>query len=204
MKYTALFLSLVVSGCAVHNTEKLFVGVPVFAGLEGSTARLDENWVVTSAHNRAILILQFKDDVVYHPHCDIALVPSQGSNTTRVGTAYIGDTVSHVGYPMATPLTVNHGRIVGNINMTDYPECTMVATTGVVKSGMSGGGVYNKEGELIGINQGRINGTAAWSNGTKLTNGGVYMHLKTVRGWIHEVTGVDYFSDTDGLRDASE
>jgi hypothetical protein len=177
----------------IENTEKIFAGVPVLLSMEGSTARLDENWVVTAAHNKPIFIAQGKLDVIYHPTCDIAIYRSKGDNTVKVGTAYNGDTVNHVGYPMGLPMSVSQGQIVGSVNMEEYPECTMVATTGTIAKGMSGGGVYNDAGELIGINQGFADSDMVWPDGTKLSNGGVYMHLSTVKDWLKEHTGVDYF-----------
>lgn len=174
----------------VENTVKIFAGVPILLGMEGSAARLNEEWMVTAAHNMPILVATGKWDVRVHPTCDIAVYRSKGSNTVPLGTAFIGDTVTAVGYPMGMPLAVNQGTIVGNVNMSDYPECVSVATTAVIAQGMSGGGVYNDKGELIGVVHGYATSTMHWNNGASLENGGVYVHLTTVKEWLLEVTGV--------------
>jgi len=178
----------------IDSVEKLFVGIPVLASMEGSTVRLDEDWVLTVKHNKPILALQLKE-VYYHPTCDIALYREKGDNSVKgVAKPYIDEEVYHVGYPIGLPISVNKGKIVGNVNMKEYPECRVIATTGVVASGMSGGAVINSKGELLGVNWGYATSTIYWNNGTKLDYGGVFVPIQYVNDWIISVTGKDYFN----------
>ncbi|QAU04517.1 serine protease [Vibrio phage Va1] len=186
----------VVDNSQIENTVKIFSGVPFLLGMEGSAARLNEDWMVTSAHNWPILATTGKWNFHKHPTCDIMLYKSKGENTVPVGTAFVGDTVTAVGYPMAAqPMAANQGTIVGNIKMEEYPECDSVATTSTISVGMSGGGVYNPKGELIGVVSMFTNVEAHWEDGRYLSSGGVYVHLKTVKNWIKEVTGEDFFNE---------
>ncbi|NRF81908.1 trypsin-like peptidase domain-containing protein [Vibrio coralliilyticus] len=178
------------------SNEKIFVGLPVFASLEGTTVRLDESWLLTAKHNRAILTLQGAE-VHYHPYCDIALVRNHGLPQTKVGLVYSGDDVSHIGYPIGLPISSSKGLYIGDIFVDGWDKCQKSASTGVVMAGMSGGGVYNKDGELVGINHGYTNGIITWSNNHVEERPAIFVSLYTVKDWLQSITGKDYFDATD-------
>lgn len=205
LRYCVIWLVMTLTGCAngipninteidhgieVSN-EKIFVGIPLFASLEGTTARLDSEWIVTAAHNKLILSMT-KDEVYYHPTCDIALIRSQGTSYTEVGKVYEGQLVTHVGYPIGLPLSTGKGSYVGEIVAINRGPCQMSATTGVLMSGMSGGGTYNHRNELVGVNHGYAWGDVQFPNVT-VSQPAIFVSLYRVRDWLTEITGNDYF-----------
>jgi hypothetical protein len=168
------------------SVEKLFVGVPLLLGMEGSTVRLNDEWLLTVGHNAPILAMQLRD-VVYHPTCDVALIRSQGISTTSTGLVYPGEKVTHVGYPSAQPLTANVGQYVGDVIQPD--GCQYSATTASVMGGMSGGGVFNSEGELVGVSVGYSKGQVVWDSGEKLNDPTIFISLAGIEDWLSNTTG---------------
>jgi hypothetical protein len=208
-KLIALLFVLILSGCAngiptmsyssttpeaLENTEKLFVGVPVLLSMEGSSARLNEDWIVTVKHNSLIMGLQGVESYE-HPTCDIALIKSKGDNVVPTGKLYSNDKVVHVGYPVGMPLSVNEGVYLGDTSVRGWGECSYSATTGVVMSGMSGGGVYNAAGELVGVNHGFATGELVWPDGRTADSPAVFLSLFAVEDWIEEVTGLKLYAN---------
>ncbi|MCC2525804.1 serine protease [Vibrio coralliilyticus] len=177
-----------------QSNEKIFVGLPVLASLEGTTVRLDDSWLLTAKHNHAILALQGAD-VYYHPDCDIALIRDDGISHTKVGVIHRDQKATHVGYPIGLPMSSSQGEYVGDIFVSGWDKCQKSATTGVVMAGMSGGGVYNEKGELIGINHGFSNATITWQD-TDVHRPAVFVSLYAVRDWLRTVTGKEYFDET--------
>lgn len=205
LKFYVLVFYLLLSGCSSnlvfsadigeaigHNNQKIFIGIPVLASLEGSMARLDENWILTAKHNKVILSVQGRE-VYYHPYCDIALVRSDGTVHASVGMVLNGQDILHVGYPIGLPLSASRGKYVGDVFVQDWDGCQMSATTGVVSSGMSGGGVYNDHEQLIGINHGYVSGSVTWPNGEKVSHPAIFVSLYAVKDWLQQVTGKDYY-----------
>ncbi|RJX75306.1 serine protease [Vibrio sinensis] len=177
------------------NNEKIFIGIPFLLGMEASTVRLDENWVITSKHNEPILSL-LGTQVHYHPLCDIALINQNGDGRSEVGMVYNGESISHVGYPIGFPLSENAGVYIGEVIVDNWKECTMSASTGVVAVGMSGGGVYNQKGQLVGINHGFLSVNVEWAD-RSAQNPSVFLALFAVREWLEQTTGRRYFDDAN-------
>lgn len=205
LKFIVIVLYLMLTGCSSHlisgadidqaigqNNQKIFVGIPVLASIEGSMTRLDETWLLTAKHNKVILSLQGRE-VYYHPYCDIALVRSAGTVHASIGMVLNGQDILHVGYPIGLPLSASKGKYVGDVFVQDWDGCQMSATTGVVSSGMSGGGVYNAHDELIGINHGYVSGSVTWPSGEKVSHPAVFVSLYAVKDWLHQITGKDYY-----------
>lgn len=208
-KLISLLFVLILSGCAngiptmnyssttpeaLENTEKLFVGIPFLLGMEGSTARLNEDWVITVKHNSAIMDVQGLESYE-HPTCDVALIKSKGTNFVPVGKVYTNEDLVHVGYPLGLPLAVNEGTYVGDVNIEGWGDCMYSATTAVVMGGMSGGGVYNSNGELVGVNHGFVPGEVLWPDGRKIDSPAVFLSLLAVEDWIEDVTGLELYAN---------
>ncbi|WP_255232565.1 trypsin-like peptidase domain-containing protein [Vibrio pelagius] len=105
---------------------------------------------------------------------------------------FIGEPVTHVGYPMTRGPIFNAGHYIGEINIATWQGCTMSATTGRVRVGMSGGGVYNQSGELVGVNHGYIPETVRWHD-FEYHQPSVFVPLLAVSDWLTEVTGKSFF-----------
>ena len=80
-----------------------------------------------------------------------------------------------LGYPLASPLVVNPGKWMFDITGAD--GCKYSAMSGVMIGGMSGGGVYNSKGELVGINI----GISHLTDGRSVTT---ILALPSVQDWI--------------------
>lgn len=206
-KITIASVTIVVIGCAngvptisndkpdevVKNTRKMFVGIPVLASIEGSYAVLDENWAVTVAHNAPIMQMTGRE-TYYHPHCDIALFRIDDGYKMPIGVVYDGGAVKHSGYPLALPFTMNEGVFTGDVVSVSLPNCVMSMSDSVIVKGMSGGGVYNADNELVGVNVGWVD-NATKPDGTYLDKPAVWQSLYGVRGWIKQITGNDYYEN---------
>ncbi|AGG58182.1 hypothetical protein VPDG_00020 [Vibrio phage henriette 12B8] len=212
-----LMLSLAVStlmGCATNgipsfktsgideamiaNTEKTFVGVPILMSAEGSTARLNSEWLVSAAYNWIILDVLY-DEVYYHPTCDIALIRDRGDNVVNVGDLYEGDDAYIVGYPMnLAPISVNKGKYYSDtaIPKYQYPDCMYGVIDANSISGMSGGGTYSTDHELVGIYVGIAYGVTYNREVFDDISGGdisIFLPLRYVSEWITEVTGTNFY-----------
>ncbi len=172
-----------------EGTRKTFIGIPVLASFEGSYAVLSKDWAVTAAHNAPILDTVF-DEVYYHEYCDIALFRIYDGFDVKIGRARYGDTLYHVGYPIYMPLVKTKGTLIGDVVSSSRPQCVASYTDGTIMTGMSGGGVYNEAGELVGINVG-FSAKATAKDGTTTIMPTLFQSLNGVKGWIKQVTGID-------------
>lgn len=182
-----------ISAAVAESNEKIFVGIPSLMALEGTSARLDSEWMVTAAHNKPILEVQALE-VYYRPTCDIALYRKAGTETTKVGKVYQNQQVTHVGYPVNIPLATGTGTYLGDVTLTNWTACVYSATSGVVMGGMSGGGVYNDNGELLGVSHGFLDVTVTWESGVSYDSPAVFLSLLAVQDWLTQITGSTYFN----------
>lgn len=172
----------VVDRHAVENTNKIFVGVPILMSLEGSSARLNDEWVVTAGHNENILRMQLRE-FYKHSLCDIAMYRLEGDNTSGVSSVPQNNTIFHIGYPFAQTIAVNEGVYFSDMFDGD---CLYSLSTGSIMSGMSGGGVYDSQGNLVGVNVG-ISGPVEMPDGRVLDKQTVWLRLGVVWDWIESV-----------------
>jgi hypothetical protein len=168
-----------------ENTSKLFVGVPALLALEGSSVRINQDWLVTAAHNKPILSMLGKE-VVYHPTCDIALIKESGEGGVDLGLVYDGDEIKASGYPTMLSLAINSGKVLGGIKLPDFKygeECVYIAFDAANISGMSGGGVFNESNQLVGT----ISSNGKLSDGSRVS---FATPIVFVSDWIKSNTGV--------------
>lgn len=118
-------------------------------------------------------------------------LPELSTSTTKVGKVYENETLTTIGYPVGLPLASTQGNYVGEIDVDNW-DCTMSASTNVTMGGMSGGGVFNDKGELVGVVHGFISGDVVWSS-KSVKSPSVFLSLYAVKGWLTEMTGVEYF-----------
>lgn len=175
-----------------NNSEKIFIGVPSLLALEGTTVRLNEEWMLTAGHNKLILMAQgYKEgeNVFYHPTCDVALIREHGVGGSEIGLLYSGEYVYHTGYAMLQGFKVWKGEYLGDIVAYGWEDCYMSASSAENASGMSGGGVYTKDGTLVGITHGTASGLVQWENGRVASYPSVFTPLYSVKDWLFEMTG---------------
>lgn len=211
---------LILAGCAANGfyegyssttpehiedyNQKVFLGIPFALAFEGSSVRINEEWVATVAHNKIILLGR---EVYYHPRCDFALIrdkTDKKEDYPKVGYIYENDgynEIYHIGYPLFAPLSSHKGNYLGDVtNPTD--NCYYSATDGTVIGGMSGGGVYNKHGDVVGVTTGVMYKNIKWDktvNKREQMAPAVFMSFLAVEDFIHEVTGIEYYPDTVNL-----
>lgn len=173
----------------ITSTHKMFVGVPMLLSLEGSYVEIGDGWAITVAHNKMILSLT-RGEVIYHPTCDIALFKVKTSNILQFDkVSSIDEKLFASGYPIMLPLVFNEGNWIGDIVTSDRLNCVQSMATFNVTSGMSGGGVWNEKGNLIGVVVGILD-KATFPDGTTYKNVSVWQSLYGVKDWIYENTGV--------------
>jgi hypothetical protein len=207
MKPLIVLLSTAIAGCSnlpmidvshewhgnnphvYESTSKIFVGIPMLLSMEGSSVRLNDEWVLTNKHNWPILAIKGYIsglDVFYHPDCDIAMYRDPVKSAS-VGLVYLNQTVIHSGYPVNEGYATSQGLYVGDVVSSDYPNCQMSMSTGGVKGGMSGGGVWNEQGELVGITVGYLPQEVEF-DGETFESPSVWVSLNLVKHWIGYVS----------------
>ncbi|AUS02718.1 peptidase S1 [Vibrio phage 2.275.O._10N.286.54.E11] len=189
------------SNTMTQNVEKIFIGIPALMAIEGSSVRLDDKWFVTGMHNKYILD-NTGNEVYYHPTCDIALVREDG-NSSEVSKVVENEEIAVVGYPLYYPtISINKGKHIGFMNFSDGPwkDCdAFELSTATTMAGISGGGVFNKNQQLVGVISGVVFQELPIIGGDfdgqtpRFTS--YFVNLYKVRGWLTEITGVDYFNN---------
>jgi len=118
----------------------------------GSGVIVKTNWVLTNAHvvandikvNNQMCKVMAKNEVL-----DLALVMTNTAEFPMVkfGSVKAGDEVFYVGNPGGHVNLISKGHVL-------YLDFSHVTTNTMPIGGMSGGGLYNKRGQLVGLNVG--------------------------------------------------
>ncbi|OIQ25359.1 serine protease [uncultured Vibrio sp.] len=155
---------VVLSGCVHSNgTTQLaenhpdidyqFLGVPLLFQGHGTSVPITQELSLTAAH---VASLSYSTVVAYHPHCDIALIQSDNRSDTiaSLGTVYPGQKISAFGMDATGDVITSEGVYhldLNFVNDKDYANCPSSITDAAIQGGMSGGGAYNENNELVGI-----------------------------------------------------
>lgn len=113
-----------------------------------------------------------------------------------MGLVYKDKPVYLSGYPMGLPLAYNQGKYIGDVNMTDRPNCLQSLTDASIMKGMSGGPAWNDNGELVGVNVGWTS-LVTWPDGLTTKEPALFQSVYAVKDWIYEITGKDYFANKE-------
>ncbi|CAH9017299.1 putative serine protease [Vibrio phage 150E35-1] len=202
-----IVLCTMLSGCAANGIPDMtepehpdvyskFIGVPILLSAYGSYVQLDDEWAITAAHNS---ILFPTSEFIPHPICDLALVRVEGEANTKMDAIYWSrdKELEHVGYPMSMPQARDTGKLLQIVDgkmSADKGVCSNIVTDAAIIAGMSGGGIYNSEGSLVGVTTDIVR----WFSGVEGTipeasRYSVGPYLYHYRDWVLEVTGNDYF-----------
>lgn len=215
MRMTGYYLTLllcvgVLSGCVSSNgtTQEAkhypeldyeFIGIPLLAFGSGTSVPLTPELSITAAH-----VARFGYDkvVAYHPHCDIAIIETDNNSDdiSLTGKVFSGESVTTFGMDLFGGMLTSQGLYhldLNFVNEDDYSTCPASVMDAPIEAGMSGGGVYNRDSELVGI----ITAFAS-KEGTKLLNGdpleidrlSIFVSTLYLEPWVEETLN-DYYHD---------
>ncbi|MGF1725228.1 S1 family peptidase [Photobacterium nomapromontoriensis] len=150
--------SLLLSGCiasngpvsqaADHSANKMVViGVPMLLGGFGSAVPITSNYMITAKH---VAKLSWDLDVIHHPYCDLSLIQRPSNVVPRWGLIYPDQPVRHLGHSLLGNSISGQGRYLQDVIDTNT-DCLYSLSDAPVMSGMSGGPVFNTDGEIAGI-----------------------------------------------------
>lgn len=118
--------------------------------------RPDQYRLEYATHDREIGSLQVLAVDVRH---DLALLSRSGRNLPRLTLAPSPPGIGETAYAMGNPKDMGLTLIEGTYNgLRDYTLYDEIHFTGAINSGMSGGPVLNRAGQVFGINMARMGG----------------------------------------------
>ncbi|MBA5764573.1 serine protease [Vibrio sp. 404] len=201
-----LVLMASIQGCVTSNgvlddaddntpyVNYLPVGIPLLVGGHGTSVPITEEVSITAKH---VAELDYSEVIAYHPYCDLALIKQDntGKPLPTLGIIFAYQPVTTVGKNMFGKTLVGKGRYYRDIYLIDhelFSHCPASLADAPVQSGMSGGGVYNSNAELVGI-------ISAKAYEVQLTDGSmvetdrisIFVPLLYAREWL--ITELDGF-----------
>lgn len=149
---------LILSGCIASNgpvsqasdhsaNQMVVIGVPLLLGGFGSAVPITPNYMITAKH---VAKLSWDLDVIHHPHCDLSLVRRPSNAVPRWGLIYPDQPVRHLGHSLLGNSISGQGSYLQDVIDTNT-DCLYSLSDAPVMSGMSGGPVFNADGEIAGI-----------------------------------------------------
>jgi hypothetical protein len=166
------------------------IGIPFLLGGHGSSVPLTENLSLTAKH---IATYTYNSVVAYHPDCDIAIIEQKNNKDELValGDVYPEQGVSTYGRGLTGNLLEGKGKYYLDVNFIDsdlFKNCPASVMDAPIQSGMSGGGVFNDSGELVGIISGMSGADFKLLDGKELNLERVSVFVSThfVKKWIAE------------------
>lgn len=169
---------------------KNFIGIPTLLSMEGSSVYLGDGWYITASHNENIFSAQ-GIELIKHDVCDVALFRDRSHiTTTKISNVELTEVVFTAGYLLMAGFVSNKGVYIGDMYEPNNP-CLYSTTSSSVTSGMSGGGVWDTNGKLVGIIRGVVYGDVMWENGFTAKDVTVFTKLQYVKDWIYEHTNIE-------------
>ncbi|GIB16265.1 TPA: serine protease [Vibrio cholerae] len=157
-------ISTTLAACASNGETKIasydypsidfeITGIPPIYFGYGSSVPISEHLSLTAAH---VAKLNYTRVIAYHPTCDIALVESdnRGKKMSKLGLVYPDQSLKTLGVDAVGRTIYGDGKYFTDLYFTNYEyftKCPASITDAPIQSGMSGGGAYNSDGELVGI-----------------------------------------------------
>ncbi|OOE48174.1 hypothetical protein BZG11_15150 [Salinivibrio kushneri] len=164
MAFGIVILAFQLGGCTVSNGEHHVVKEhpPVEMikpnsllqrGKFGTSVPITPTLSLTAAH---VAEFSASDVVAIHPRCDVALIKAdnRGLQLPDLGLIYQGDTVEVFGKSSAGDVLSAKGLYYMDLMIAGFKEvenCPSSITDAPIRGGMSGGGAFNRSGELVGI-----------------------------------------------------
>ncbi|WP_028024900.1 serine protease family protein [Enterovibrio calviensis] len=188
------------------------IGIPFVLGGHGSSVPITPELSLTAKH---VAKLDYSSVVAYHPDCDVAIIKenNDGKNLSSLGTIGTDEATTTIGMGLTGKVLIGQGKYYIDVNFVDsalFAKCPASITDAPVQSGMSGGGVFNDKGELVGIISGISGPGFKLLDGTKLGNERTSVFVSTlhVKPWIEKAVE-SYYGESSGvltanLKDPSE
>ncbi|WP_245907213.1 S1C family serine protease [Photobacterium sanctipauli] len=153
-----LSLGFILSGCITSNgpvssasnhsaNHMVVIGVPMLVGGFGSAVPVSKDYMITAKH---VAQLSWDMDVIHHPNCDLSLVKRASDYIPKWGLIYPDQPVSHHGHSVLGNKIKGKGKYLQDVIDTNT-DCLYSLSDAPVMSGMSGGPVFNEQGEIAGI-----------------------------------------------------
>lgn len=168
-----------------------FTGIPLLYFGYGSSVPLTPTLSLTAAH---VAKINYASVVAYHPTCDVALIKSDNRsvNLPELGLIYQGEKVKAFGVNGRGEVVMGTGIYHKDLNFVNsryFSQCPASITDAPIQSGMSGGGAFNEQGELVGI----LAAIASKTN-TRLLDGrrldldrlSIFVSIHFIQPWLEE------------------
>ncbi len=182
-----------------------FTGIPLLFFGFGTSTPITPELSLTVAH---VAKLNYDKVVAYHPYCDIAIVKSNNSalDYPNLGLVFPNQPVRTFGMSPTGDVLTGSGRYRRDLLLVEVPyfkKCPASVTDAPVQDGMSGGGVYNDNGSLVGIIAARAN-----PRDIRLLSGephgleriSIFVPLNYVRDWLEGAVDDFYGNQQYSLR----
>ncbi|WP_152613800.1 S1C family serine protease [Vibrio renipiscarius] len=170
-----------------HHVSYLPVGIPFLLGGHGTSVPLTREVSLTAKH---VAILDYSKVIAYHPDCDLALIEQDNhdKSLSKLGIIHSEQILITVGRNAFGRTLIGEGRYYRDVYLQGhelFERCPASISDAPVQSGMSGGGVYNANSELVGV-------ISAMAEGIQLADGTVieaerislFIPLLYVSEWI--------------------
>ena len=200
-KLLAIALTSMLAGCSnghldnytlneVH-TDSQIIGIPILLGGHGSSVPLTENLSLTASH---VAKVDFSNVVAYHPSCDLAIIEkdNKGKKIAKIGKIHQGEKVYTIGkgLPLPTHELIGEGTYKQDLSFPSngyYKDCPASLVSAAVQVGMSGGGAYNENMELVGILSAMVDGVTLIETGEEIPDSTIIVPLLFAEEWIEKV-----------------
>ncbi|MCG7490709.1 serine protease [Vibrio sp. Of14-4] len=200
LRLCTLLLLAMLAGCTGNNGQLKVVkqhpdldyeltGIPLLFFGFGTSTPITPELSLTVAH---VAKLNYDKVIAYHPHCDLAIVESRNmlNHQPRFGLVYPNQSVETFGMSPGGSVLKGEGVYRLDLTLIDshyFDKCPASIMDAPVQDGMSGGGVYNQDGALVGIIAAR-----AIPSDIQLVNGqphgldriSIFVALNFARDWL--------------------
>lgn len=198
MKQAVIIAVVILAGCnampdyladkpdiVINATHKIITPLG-----EASYVTLRPGLALSARHAKTELTVTLRKPQV-HPTCDVAKFREPSGIVVELGSAPIGSTVYVSGYPnFPMPMAYNKGTISGYeiVNWRGYGECKYGFIEGAIALGMSGGGVWSREGKLVGIAVGWLKYLTTFTVPPKelYHNHVIFIPIDYIEDWINK------------------